>query len=99
MPMYDYRCKDCGYEFTETHGFDESAFDCPECESENLQRLITDAPTVAKGMLTHPGDGRKASKEELQAKWREETPKLHKKLRDKFGDEAVKGLPKFNDDD
>ena len=99
MPMYDYRCKDCAYEFTETHGFNEMAFDCPECESENLERLIKDAPTFAKGMLTHAGDGRKASKEELQSKWREETPKLHKKLRDKLGDSALEGLPKFNDEE
>jgi len=98
MPVYDYRCKDCGFEFTETHGFNEKAFDCPDCESENLERLIKDAPTYAKGMLTRAGDGRKASKEELQAKWREETPKLHKKLRDKLGDDAIQGLPKFNDD-
>jgi len=96
--MYDYRCKECGYEFTESHGFNEKAFDCPECESQNLQRLITGAPTVAKGILTPAGDSRKATKEQLRAKWREETPKLHKKLRDKLGDDAVQGLPTIDDD-
>lgn len=97
--MYDYRCKDCGFEFTETHSFNETAFDCPDCESESLERLIKDAPTYAKGMLTPAGTSRRSSKEELQDKWREETPKLHKKLRDKFGDAAIEGLPKFNEDD
>lgn len=98
MPTYDYRCQDCGYEFQETHGFDEGAVDCPECESESLQRLIKHAPTYAKGILTPAGDGRKATKEELRDKWREETPKLHQKLREKLGDAAIQNLPKVSDD-
>ncbi|MEL6527541.1 MAG: zinc ribbon domain-containing protein [Chloroflexota bacterium] len=99
MPMYDYRCKACGYEFTETHSINESAFDCPECESEDLQRLITSAPTFARGILTHAGDGYRASKEELQAKWREETPKLQKKIRDKLGPEAANLIQSVDGDD
>lgn len=99
MPSYDYRCNTCGYKFTETHGFHEHAFDCPECESEDIQRLITDAPTVARGILTHAGDGKNATKEELQAKWREETPKLRKKLRDKLGPAAADMLPKIDGED
>jgi putative FmdB family regulatory protein len=96
--MYDYRCKTCGHEFTETHGFDESAFDCPECESEDIQRIITGAPTFARGMLTPAGTSRKSSKEELRAKWKEETSKLRKKLRDKLGEGAVQDIPSLNQD-
>lgn len=96
MPMYDYRCKECGHKFTELHGFNDPAPECPDCESEDVQRLITTAPTFAKGMLTHPGDGHRATQEQLRDKWREETPKLRKKLRDKLGDDKVDNIPSLN---
>jgi putative FmdB family regulatory protein len=98
MPVYQYRCQDCGTEFEELHTFEQTVSECPECESENVQRLITTAPTFAKGALTHAGDGKRASKEELQRKWAEETPKLRKKLRDKLGEDVVKQIPTLNMD-
>lgn len=98
MPMYDYRCQDCGFEFSEFHQMNTTDVECPECESENVQKRITDAPTIAGGMTTHAGDGKNATKEELQAKWREETPKLRKKLVDKLGEDAVKNIPSLNND-
>ena len=42
-----------------------------------------------------PGRRRKAGIE-LKAKWREETPKLRKKIRDKLGDDAIKDIPSLN---
>ncbi|MDQ7023961.1 MAG: zinc ribbon domain-containing protein [Anaerolineae bacterium] len=96
MPMYDYRCQECGHQFTEIHAINDLQPDCPECESEEVQRLITSAPTHAKGMLTPAGTSRRSSKEELRAKWREETPKLRKKLRDKLGEQYVKDIPSLN---
>lgn len=96
MPSYDYRCNACGYEFTEVHSMNAPTPECPECESEDVKRLINSAPTVAQGMLTHAGDGKKANKEQLRAKWAEESPKLRKQLRDKFGEDAVKDIPSLN---
>lgn len=96
MPAYDYKCPKCAHRFEARHGFDEAAPPCPNCGHESVKRLITQAPSVAGGMLTHAGDGYRASKEQLQAKWAEETPKLRKKLRDKLGDDAVKSIPSLN---
>lgn len=98
MPIYRYRCENCGTEFEEIHHFDQTATECPECESENVKRRITTAPTFAKGMLTHAGDGRRATKEELRRKWAEETPKLRKKMVDKLGEDVVKQIPSLNMD-
>lgn len=98
MPIYDYRCEECGHRFSEVHHIDDDQPECPECESMSVKRVITSAPTIAKGALTHPGDGRKATKEQLRDKWAEETPKLRKKLRDKYGEEAVKKIPTLNMD-
>jgi len=98
MPLYDYKCPECDNRFEARHSFSESAPPCPECGREEPQRLITSAPTHARGALTHAGDGYRASKEQLQDKWREETPKLRKKLRDKLGDDAVNSIPTLNHD-
>lgn len=98
MPIYDYKCPQCGHRFTARHGFNDAKPPCPSCTHEAVTRLITSAPTIARGMLTHAGDGHRASKEQLQQKWREETPKLRKKLRDKLGEEAVRSVPSLNTD-
>ena len=34
MPRYDYRCKECGFEFTKFHGMSEKLTDCIECSAE-----------------------------------------------------------------
>jgi putative FmdB family regulatory protein len=98
MPVYRYRCEECQHEFEELHAMDADAPDCPECDADAVKRLIVTAPAIAKGVLTHAGNGKRASKEELQDKWREETPKLRRKLRDKFGDDAVSQIPTLNMD-
>jgi hypothetical protein len=54
------------------------------------QRLITVAPTVAGGMLTNAGNAQRSTREELQNKWAEETPKLRRKLVDKLGEKVVR---------
>jgi len=88
MPRYDYRCKTCEHRFEAQHSMNEDAPPCPECESE-VQRLITSVPTIARGIMTHAGDGKVSSKEQLRAKWAEETPKFRKQLVDKLGEDTV----------
>lgn len=90
MPAYDYRCPECEHRFEARHGFNDDAPPCPECGYAGVQRIITCAPTVAGGMSTPAGDGHRASKEQLQDKWAEETPKLRKKLVDKLGEDTVR---------
>jgi putative FmdB family regulatory protein len=44
MPIYEYRCKDCGERFerlTLTIDQDPPDLLCPTCESHDLQRLIS----------------------------------------------------------
>lgn len=89
MPRYDYRCKHCEHVFEVRHGMNESPSPCPNCGENDLQRLITTVPAIARGMMTHAGDGYRATKEELQDKWAEETPKLRRQLVDKLGEDTV----------
>jgi putative FmdB family regulatory protein len=97
MPLYDYRCETCGRVFQAKHGFNETVAACPACESSEIHRIITSAPTIARGMVTLAGDSKHASKEQLVDKWAEETPKLRKKLVDKLGEDAVnRNAPTLN---
>lgn len=47
MPIYDYRCGDCGNNFVVIESLDEheghegTEPKCPECESANVERVIT----------------------------------------------------------
>ncbi len=97
MPRYDYRCKKCGHRFEAQHSMTATPPSCPACEHEEVQRLITSAPAIARGILTHAGTSRGSSKEELRSKWAEETPKLRKKLVDKLGEDTVSRMaPSLN---
>ncbi|GAB4545518.1 MAG: hypothetical protein OHK0023_03940 [Anaerolineae bacterium] len=94
MPRYDYRCQVCSTVFEARHGFDDPAPCCPKCGG-TVKRIITSTPRVLKGMAASVSSS--ATKEELEAKWAEETPKLRKKLVDKLGEEAVnKHAPTLN---
>lgn len=70
---------------------------CPSCGYAKPARLITGMPAVAGGMATSAGDKRRSTKEQIRAKWAEETPKLRKKLVDKLGEDVVnKNAPFLN---
>lgn len=97
MPVYDYRCESCGQPFQARHSFNESASACPSCGADDIHRIITSAPTIARDILTLAGSSRGATKEELRSKWAEETPKLRKKLVDKLGEDVVnRNAPTLN---
>ncbi len=89
MPLYDYQCDACGHVWEARHGFNDPIPECPACSSDTVHKIITQAPTVAGGVLTPAGTSRRSSKEELRDKWREETPKLRNKLEKKLGRDTV----------
>lgn len=40
MPMFEYECKKCSHTF-ETLVFGDEKVECPECQSEELERLLS----------------------------------------------------------
>jgi len=59
MPRYDYRCRDCGFEFTESHGMTEKLTDCPECNTKGvLVKVPLSFSTQNNNVSKHgkPGD-------------------------------------------
>ena len=51
MPRYDYKCPSCDHRFEAQHGFNDDAPPCPNCGHQGVTRLISQAPTIARGML------------------------------------------------
>jgi len=61
MPLYDYKCTQCGKITEVRHGFNEShAEPCPSCGGA-LQRVFSAAPIVFKGSGYYITDSRKQS--------------------------------------
>jgi putative FmdB family regulatory protein len=63
VPIYDYRCDECGHRFSAVQSFNDSALDkCPNC-GKRPRRLITAPGIVFKGSGWYKTDSRPASKD------------------------------------
>lgn len=61
MPLYDYKCVQCGKVIEVRHGFDDGHdAPCPTCGGE-LKRVFSAAPIVFKGSGFYVNDSRKSS--------------------------------------
>ncbi len=50
MPLYAYRCKNCGHEFEQRQRMmDDPLTDCPQCAQAELRRVIDRVGVVFKG--------------------------------------------------
>jgi putative FmdB family regulatory protein len=72
MPIYTYRCENCGVQFDRRLRFSDDPLKvCPECEEETLRKVFLPVGIVFKGSgfystdnRTSSGKGRGASKSE-----------------------------------
>jgi putative FmdB family regulatory protein len=50
MPIYTYRCENCGVQFERQQSFsDHPLTRCPECNKNQLRKVITPAGIIFKG--------------------------------------------------
>ena len=50
MPIYEYRCPDCGHQFEAIQKMsDDPIRDCPECEGGQVKKLISQTSFILKG--------------------------------------------------
>ena len=62
MPVYTYRCGNCGVQFDQTQKFtDEALTKCPECGKNTLQKVYTPVGIVFKGSGFYATDHRSPS--------------------------------------
>lgn len=84
MPVYTYRCENCGVQFDQTQKFtDDPLTKCPECGKNSLHKVYTPVVVVFKGSGFYATDHRSPSgvsslpsekKEEKPAESKTETP-------------------------
>lgn len=64
MPIYEYKCDDCGSKFEVLKRISENRNEkCPECNSKKVKRLISTGGFILKGsgwyVTDYPSDSRK----------------------------------------
>ena len=75
MPIYTYRCENCGIQFDKTQKYSDQALTkCPECGKKSLKKVYTPVGIVFKGSGFYATDHRSPSggKQSLNSK-REES--------------------------
>ena len=59
MPVYAYRCESCGIQFERQQSFSDSPLKrCPECNTNNLRKVIGPVGVVFKGSGFYATDNR-----------------------------------------
>lgn len=62
MPIYTYRCENCGVQFERTQKFTDQALTrCPECGKKSLHKVYTPVGIVFKGSGFYATDHRSPS--------------------------------------
>ena len=62
MPVYTYRCENCGVQFEKHQSFnDEPLKTCPECRKKSLKKVITPTKIIFKGSGFYATDHRSSS--------------------------------------
>lgn len=62
MPIYTYRCKNCGIQFDQRQKFsDQPLVRCPECSKKTLQKVYQPVGIVFKGSGFYATDNRSPS--------------------------------------
>ena len=81
MPVYTYRCDNCGVQFERYQSFDDSPLKtCPECHKKALKKVITPSKVIFKGSgfystdnKSPSGDSSKKKSEKTEAKTESKT--------------------------
>jgi putative FmdB family regulatory protein len=66
MPIYEYRCQDCGHELEKIQRMSDAPLtDCPECGAPQLRRLVSASAFRLKGGGWYETDFKKDGKRNL----------------------------------
>lgn len=96
MPIYEYRCDDCGHEMEKLQRMsDEPLRDCPACGAPSLRRLVSAAAFRLKGSGWYETDFKKDNQRNLAGDGKPSDGKKEDAAAGKAGDaSADKAGPK-----
>lgn len=90
MPLYDYRCQDCGHEFEVLQAVNDPAPDsCPTCGNKQVKKKVVAPSFTFKGGGWYKdlyGSSGKSSSEKAAPKTESSTPKKESKPAKTSGD-------------
>ena len=76
MPVYTYRCSNCGVQFERYQSFtDQPLKTCPECRKKTLKKVITPSKVIFKGSGFYATDNRSPSGDDSGTQKSEKTEK------------------------
>jgi putative FmdB family regulatory protein len=62
MPIYTYRCENCGVQFEKHQSFTDNPLKtCPECKKKALKKVITPTKIIFKGSGFYATDNKSPS--------------------------------------
>ena len=80
MPIYTYRCENCGVQFERQQSFDDSPLKtCPECRKKALKKVITSTRIIFKGSGFYATDHKSPSGSALSTKSEKKETKTESK--------------------
>lgn len=69
MPVYTYRCENCGVQFERQQSFTDAPLKtCPECRKKALKKIITSTKIIFKGSGFYATDHKSRSGESTTSK-------------------------------
>jgi len=76
MPIYTYRCENCGVQFERHQSFTDATLKtCPECRKKTLKKVITPTKIIFKGSGFYATDHKSPSGDTSSAKKAEKEEK------------------------
>jgi len=58
MPVYEFKCRECGHPFSEIRKTGDFKASCPKCNSENVEKMISVFSSHSSaGKCSHTGGG------------------------------------------
>jgi putative FmdB family regulatory protein len=88
MPIYEFRCEECGAEFEELVKAGSNATACPSCGSKRVKRTFS-AQAAPFGLVKTPGEARK--QERRNAQLRQATKSRFKQARQRAREQRRSG--------
>jgi len=80
MPVYTYRCENCGVQFERQQSFTDSPLKtCPECRKKALKKVITPTKIIFKGSGFYATDNKSPSGDANSKKTEKKEPKAEAK--------------------